>query len=108
MAKFKKSFKFGIAALVIAAIVGLFHLIVNTELIFDKEVKQTVNVASQSVVLPDAPIESTGAAVVQLPAPSKNPANINAPRVVMEIMAWNSQMGLIYSNGGPNTTEGSL
>src|SRR5215207_2540056 len=41
--------------------------------------------------------------------PGENPAALpGAPEVRINFWAWNSQMGCLYSNGGPVTTEGSL
>lgn len=41
--------------------------------------------------------------------PSDRPAALpGAPEVRINFWAWNSQMGCLYSNGGPVTTEGSL
>jgi outer membrane protein OmpA-like peptidoglycan-associated protein len=48
-----------------------------------------------------------GAAFAGLP--SDRPARLpGAPEVRVNFWAWNSQMGCLYSNGGPVTTEGSL
>ncbi|HEX8831777.1 MAG TPA: OmpA family protein [Longimicrobium sp.] len=48
-----------------------------------------------------------GAAFAGLP--SDRPAALpGAPEVRVNFWAWNSQMGCLYSNGGPVTTEGSL
>jgi len=106
MATVKKSFKLTLIAVAVALIVGIFHLVVNTEVIFPKDLKQTVQVAS--VVLPDAPKDIAGGAVKFFPLPTDQVATVNSQKINMDIMAWNSQMGLIYSNGGQNTTEGSL
>ena len=41
--------------------------------------------------------------------PSDRPAALpGAPEVRINFWAWNSQMGCLYSNGGPVTTQGSL
>lgn len=41
--------------------------------------------------------------------PSDRPADLaGAPEVRINFWAWNSQMGCLYANGGPVTTQGSL
>jgi OOP family OmpA-OmpF porin len=52
---------------------------------------------------------SNGAQVAFAGLPSDRPADLpGAPEVRINFWAWNSQMGCLYSNGGPVTTEGSL
>jgi OOP family OmpA-OmpF porin len=53
---------------------------------------------------------ATGTGTVALAdLPSDRPAALpGAPEVRINFWAWNSQMGCLYSNGGPVTTEGSL
>lgn len=46
--------------------------------------------------------------VAQLPLPSTAPADVKGPEVRFQVMAWNSQMGLMLANGGPRTSKGSL
>ena len=99
------------AKIIIAALIvgfGLFckWLFIDSEMIFSKEVKQTVEV--NNVILPDAPKDVQGGTVQFVSLPTEEVANVNSPKINFEIMAWNSQMGLNYSNGGPLTTKGSL
>ena len=53
---------------------------------------------------------STGSGSVAFAGlPSAEPAALpGAPEVRINFWAWNSQMGCLYSNGGPVTTRGSL
>lgn len=111
MASKQYKFKFGpiLAVIgVIAAVVGLRFAYTNGYL-----GPSTAGSASVPTVaaLPDAPgvVESAPSnAVAQTPLPSTTPAAVASPEIRMQIMAWNSQMGLIFSNGGPQTTQGSL
>lgn len=58
-------------------------------------------------VLPDVKdAEVTGVDPVALP--STSPASVRATLVRGEIWEWNAQANLIYANGGPSTTQGSL
>lgn len=42
------------------------------------------------------------------PLPSSSAANVRSTLIRGEIWEWNAQMGMIYANGGPVTTKGSL
>lgn len=46
--------------------------------------------------------------VPQLPVPGTAPATVAGPEIRFQEMAWNSQTGLNYANGGVKTTQGSL
>lgn len=104
--KIKPGAKIVIAALIVALAFFAKWLFIDSEYIFKKDVKQTVEV--NSVVLPDAPKDMKGGNIQFAGLPTSEPTTVNAPRINMEIMAWNSQMGLIYANGGAKTTKGSI
>jgi OmpA-OmpF porin, OOP family len=105
--KMKPAVKYVVIPLLILSFGWLMKwLFVDSEYFFKKEVKQTVEV--NTVVLPDAPKDVQGGTVPFSGLPTSDVANVNAPRITFEIMAWNSQMGLNFANGGPQTTKGSL
>ena len=61
------------------------------------------------VAIPDAPEASlSGKAAIKLNFPSAEPANNGGTKVNWYIMAWQSQNGIAYANGGKQTTKGSL
>ena len=61
------------------------------------------------VSLPDAPEASlAGKAAVKLQFPTETPANNGGSQINWYVMAWQSQNGIVYSNGGKQTTKGSL
>jgi hypothetical protein len=61
------------------------------------------------VSIPDAPEASlTGKNAVKLQLPSNKPANNGGTQINWYIMAWQSQNGVVYANGGKQTTKGSL
>lgn len=57
--------------------------------------------------LPDLK-ESKTKSVPKAPLPSSSTASVAATPVRFGIWAWNAQTGLIYANGGAQTTKGSL
>jgi len=60
------------------------------------------------VTLPDAPEASFSGNAQKLAMPSDQESGNGAVKVDWKIMAWNSQFALMYANGGPVTTKGSL
>ncbi len=61
------------------------------------------------VAVPDTEEASlSGTASTKLPFPSTTESSKGGVRITWNEMAWNSQTGLNYANGGPVTTKGSL
>lgn len=66
-----------------------------------------VPVAATLPSMPDAPSAPVDG-VTAVPLPSKQPVAMTSPEIRFQEMAWNSQTGLNFANGGVRTTEGSL
>ena len=60
------------------------------------------------VVLPDAPEASFKQASNKLSLPTDEISANGGTRITWKTMAWNAQFALMYANGGPLTTKGSL
>lgn len=58
--------------------------------------------------LPTVGDSSAPMSIDGLKMPSSTPADGSKPEIRMLVYAWNSQMGLMFANGGPKTTKGSL
>lgn len=71
-----------------------------------KEVGESIDVGK--VALPDAPEASLKGDAVKLPLPESKQAVNGGTQITWERMAWNSQFGGMYANGGVRTTKGSL
>jgi len=51
---------------------------------------------------------SNSSTASSVPLPGTQAAKLSSPEMRMQVMAWNSQMGMLFANGGARTTEGSL
>jgi outer membrane protein OmpA-like peptidoglycan-associated protein len=71
-----------------------------------KDVNGSIEVGK--VALPDAPEASLQGNAVKLPLPGDDQAVNGGTQIIWERMAWNSQFGGMYANGGVRTTKGSL
>lgn len=60
------------------------------------------------VTLPDAPEASLSGNAVKMSLPSEQSTANGGTKIEWKVMAWNSQFTLMYANGGPSTTKGSL
>lgn len=95
-------------ALLIVVVLGIIYA--GKVLWWDKRpqaAKQSTEVGR--VVLPDAPEASlSGANTVMRALPTEEAVANGGTKIRWEVMAWNSQFPLMYANGGPVTTKGSL
>jgi len=71
-----------------------------------REAKASTSIGK--VMLPDAPEASLQGNATSLQLPSAEPSVNGGTKIVWKIMAWNAQFPLMYANGGPLTTKGSL
>jgi outer membrane protein OmpA-like peptidoglycan-associated protein len=71
-----------------------------------KEAKESMDIGH--LALPDAPEASLKGNATLLTLPSAEESVNGGTKIRWEVMAWNSQFPLMYANGGPLTTKGSL
>lgn len=101
--KIKTSGKIVLILLVVGA------LFAAKVMIWDKrpqDAKQSTNIGK--VMLPDVPEASLQGNATLLPLPSADASVNGGTKIVWKVMAWNAQFPLMYANGGPATTKGSL
>lgn len=109
--KMKPLFKFSIFGILAVGAFFLINSLMGDNGVFQSETKDgEVIVSSSATILPDAPLDQKGQNVVfaGLPSNTASTSVMGQTPINMKIMAWNSQMGLIYANGGKKTTQGSL
>lgn len=92
--------------LIIAAVVTAGIFAVRWYQNRPKDVNGSIEVGK--VALPDAPDASLQGNAVKLPLPGDEEAVNGGTQITWERMAWNSQFGGMYANGGVRTTKGSL
>lgn len=92
--------------LIIAAVIAVGIFGVRWYQNRPKDVNGSIEVGK--VALPDAPDASLQGNAVKLPLPGEEQAVNAGTQITWERMAWNSQFGGMYANGGVRTTKGSL
>ncbi len=94
-----------LAGTAIGAVWGVKYLAFDKGMVF----KPSVAVAKEvgRIDLPTAPANAQQAIQV-MEVPTAEPMTVPGPEVRGLIWAWNSQMGLMYANGGKTPTKGSL
>ncbi len=96
----------GKAILIVLALVLMFFGVRYYQSNFVQDVANQTQLIDK-IDLPDAP-KNAQATVSAVELPSDQLATLTSKPTKVEVMAWNSQMGFIYSNGGPLTTKGSF
>jgi OmpA-OmpF porin, OOP family len=94
-----------VTLLILGVLWGIKWLVLDSGMVLKK-----AEISSQEVGkidLPDAP-KNASMAVPQADMPSDKSANLSTPALRWQLWAWNAQMGLMFANGGANTTENSL
>jgi OmpA-OmpF porin, OOP family len=94
-----------VTLLILGLLWGLKWLVLDSGMVLKKN-----EISSQEVGkidLPDAP-KNASTAVPQADMPTDKPASSSTPALRWQLWAWNAQMGLMFANGGANTTENSL
>lgn len=94
-----------VTLLILGVLWGIKWLVLDSGMVLKK-----AEISSQEVGkidLPDAP-KNASTAVPQADMPSDKPASLSTPALRWQLWAWNAQMGLMFANGGANTTENSL
>ena len=91
---------------IIELILGVVVFTLNHFGLLSQVFKKSVTVAAVDV--PTAPTNAKTSGLKEVADPTSELSTIGGSTPKLELMAWNSQMGLIYANGGQTTTKGSL
>jgi OmpA-OmpF porin, OOP family len=94
-----------VTLLILAALWGVKWLVLDSGMVLKKTETSSQEVGK--IDLPDAP-KNASTTVPQAEMPSDKAANLSTPALRWQLWAWNAQMGVMFANGGANTTEGSL
>ena len=93
--------------ILVIILVGGYFLLTGTGILNQfQKVKKAEEIGK--VVLPNAPEASLSGNATLLPLPKSQEAAGSTTRIIWKVMAWNAQFALMYANGGPTTTKGSL
>ena len=101
--KIKTSGKIFIILLVVGALFAVKTFVLD-------KMPQTAKSATEigHIALPDAPEASLQGNATKIPLPTTSAIANGGTQITWDVMAWNAQFALMYANGGPATTKGSL
>ena len=105
MAQLTNGGRLFIVALIGLAVFGGIYLYKDSG-IFPKSVRESKVVAVED--LPPLDFDKNFATAVKLPLPGSDVTALKDTEIRAGIMGWNAQTGVMFANGGPLTTEGSL
>ena len=96
--------------LIVGLVIGGWRLMAGTDLMakIAPQAKSKESVVPEKADLPSGFQEVPTLTNVNFAAPGREPGCTDKPEVRMLVWAWNSQMGAMLANGGPQATRGSL
>lgn len=94
-----------VLVLVIGAAIGGYRLF-GDKLVPQKQT--TESVVPTQANLPEGPTSAPSSSTATFVEPTADPGCTDKPEVRWLLWAWNSQMGAMLANGGPQATSGSL
>ncbi|MBL7826450.1 MAG: OmpA family protein [Saprospiraceae bacterium] len=97
--------KLTITFLIVGALFGIYKFLQSQGYLNPKDTQQSQVI--EKVDLPDAP-KNAASTVSPANMPGSSPARLSTPEVRWLLWAWNAHMGLMFANGGGETTEGSI
>lgn len=109
--KIKPLGKIIILLLVIGVAIGAYRTLSKGGGLISRLMPEAETKSSEVPLKADLPTvgdSAPAAPIADLKMPSEQAASVSSPEIRMLIYAWNSQMGLLFANGGPKTTEHSI